>query len=77
MSSNIFVGSILGILGISYFNGRKILTLPIRCKKISAKGSTALVPWGANCFSPRLLNITRGDLWPLTPTPLPDGEREG
>jgi hypothetical protein len=27
------------------------LSLPIRCKKASAKCSTALVPWGANCFS--------------------------
>ena len=32
---------------------------------------------GCKLLFPRLLNITRGDLWPLTPAPLPDGEREG
>ena len=41
---------------------------PPGAKKISAKCSTAMVSWGTNCSSPRLLNITCGD---LLPSPLP------
>jgi hypothetical protein len=59
----------------------KILVLPSLyppgAKKISAKCSTAMVSWGANCSSPRLLNITCGDLLP-SPLPLsPTGRGKG
>jgi hypothetical protein len=47
---------------------------PIRRKNTSAKCVSALVQWGANHFFPRLLNITRGELWPLTPTGRGKGE---
>jgi hypothetical protein len=50
---------------------------PPGAKKISAKCSAAMVSWGANCSSPRLLNITCGDLLP-SPLPLsPTGRGKG
>jgi hypothetical protein len=56
------------ILGLSHM-GLTAREFTHQVQKISATCSTALVPWGANCFSPNL-NITRGDLWPLTlPSP--------
>ena len=47
---------------------KKRIGSPPGAKKISAKCSTAMVSWGANCSSPRLLNSTCGD---LLPSPLP------
>jgi len=56
---------------------KKRIGFPPGAKKISAKCSTAMVSWGANCSSPRLLKITCGDLLP-SPLPLsPTGRGKG